>query len=455
MSNRYSRRAALKMGLGSLAGLSGLSLAACSTTTTTGTSSSPTGPVKLNMVFWGSDNRNTLTQNAIKAFHSSNDTITITSQYAAFNDYWSKVLDKAVAAGNTPDLIQMDMRYLSRYARQGLMKDLSQYIYDQTINLSDFDPLLVAGSKANNTLYGISMGGNYHCLLYDQGLLEQAGFPQVPERQTWQEFRDFTVAIGTALQGQGQKIFGTADASCEFATFENWYRQRADGKEVFTVDGALATKADEVAEWFDYWTDLRNNKGCVSAEIQKEYVAKSSAPAASPLALKQSVFEMAHTNEFQTFQKAALTTGADRVVNLAILPTGPKPGLFFKSSMLLSISNKSQYPKEAAQFINFLINDPAGIKAIGNDRGIPGARHALGIIRPTLKASQLKDSDFTDMMAKTGTDLVRIKLVLDPPSADKVVDLFRQIGLTVVLQQASSSDAAKEFIKQAKVILGK
>src|SRR5438552_9411135 len=163
MSNLYNRRRAIKVGLGGLAGVSAFGLAACDTSAVSPPVSAQSSAL-MNLLFWGTTTRDKLTKKAITAFQDQHPDVTITSQYTTFSNVWT-VLDKLVAAGKTPDLFQMDMRYLAKYLRKGLMLDLTQLIYNQTIDLSDFDPLMLAGSKANNSLYGIPMGGNYQCLL--------------------------------------------------------------------------------------------------------------------------------------------------------------------------------------------------------------------------------------------------------------------------------------------------
>ena len=436
MRTLYSRRGAIKVGLGGLASVSALGLAACDSTV-------PPPPLQssllLHLLFWGTATRSKMTQSATTLFHNQHPDITITSQYTTFNDVW-KALDTLVAEGKTPELFQMDMRYLAKYVRSGLMLDLTQLIYNQTIDLTDFDPLMLDGSKANNALYGIPLGGNYQCLLYDTVLLARAGVGAVPVGMSWQVFADYVKAIA---QSFGKRIYGTSDSSGDLSVYEIWVRQR--GKELYTVDGRLAFNEEDLAEWFDYWDQLRTSGGCVSAQIEAA-ASGASGPANSPLVHGKAVFAIPHSNEFEAYQ--ALTKNK---VGLAPIPLGTIAGLYFKPSQLISISAKTSHVTEAAQFIDFIINDPGGIKAIGIERGIPGALKAQTLLAPSFTPAQREEVTFTNMISNS--TLIRVKEVLDPPAASQIATIFGDVAGEVSFKRTTVSDGAQAFFAAVQKVL--
>ncbi len=436
MSNLYNRRDAIKVGLGGLASVSTLGLVACNSTV-----SAPVvaGPALMHMIFWGTSTRNKLTQKAINLFHNQYPDTTITSQYTTFVDVWN-VLDKLVAEGKAPDLIQMDMRYLARYVRSGLMLDLTQLIYNEKIDLSDFDPLMLDGSKANNSLYGIPLGGNYQCLLYDTVLLDRAGVGAVPNGMSWQVFGEYVTEIARAF---GKSVYGTSDASGDISVYEIWVRQR--GKELYTVDGRLAFDEQDAGEWFDYWIQLRNSGGCVPAQVQA-VASGTSGPANSPLVHGKSIFAIPHSNEFEAYQSFA-----KHKINLAALPLGPEAGLYFKPSQLICISAKTPYAAEAAQFIDFIINDPKGIKAIGIERGIPGALKAQALLGPSFTTAQREEVTFTN--AISNSSFVRVKEVLDPPAASQIATIFGNVAGEISFKRTTVTNGVKAFFTAAQKVL--
>jgi multiple sugar transport system substrate-binding protein len=424
MRDLYSRRNALKLGLGGLASASVLGLAACDSTAPAAVQSSS---VNMHMLFWGTATRDKLTQKAIKFFHEQHPTVTITTHYTTFNGTWP-LLDADVAAKKTPDLIQMDMRYLSKYVKDGLLLDMTQLIYDQTIDLSDFDPLMLDGSKANNSIYGIPLGGNYQCLIYDTVLLDQAGVGPLPATFTWESFAQYTADIANAF---GKKVYGSADPSGDISVFEIWVRQR--GKELYTVDGRLAFDVQDVEDWFNYWNQLRASGGCVPANIQAAASA-ASGPPNSPLAHGLSIFAIPHSNEFEAYQ----------VLTKHKLD-------FFKPSQLLSIAATTPFVTQAANFIDFIINDPNGIKSFGIERGIPGAQKAQILLAPGLTGPQKQEVTFTNAVSAGNT--VRVKEVLDPPNASQVATIFGNDAGSVSFKKSSVTAGAQAFYVAAQKVL--
>lgn len=436
MRDLYSRRNAIKLGLGGLASASMLGLAACDSTVPPVAQSAS---ANMHMLFWGTATRDKLTQKAIKSFHAQHPTITITTHYTAFNKMWSE-LDADIVAKNIPELIQMDMRYLSKYVRAGLLLDMTQLIYDQTIDLSDFDPIMLDGSKANNSIYGIPLGGNYQCLIYDTVLLDKAGVGALPATLSWETYAQYMTEIANAF---GKKVYGCADPSGDISVFEIWVRQR--GKELYTVDGRLAFDVQDVEDWFNYWGQLRASGACVPASIQAA-ASGASGPPNSSLVHGLSVFALPHSNEFEAYQ--ALTK---HKLDFLPIPTGAGAGLYFKPSQLLSISAQTPFVTQAANFIDFIINDPNGIKSFGIERGIPGAQKAQILLAPGLTDAQKQEVAFTN--AISAGNMVRVKEVLDPPNASQVATIFGNDAGHVSFKQSTVTAGAQAFYTAAQKVL--
>lgn len=430
----YTRRQVCQIGLSSLAGLSLLDLAtACGSSTGSGDA------ITMQMSFWGDASRNKLTQNAFSAYHSAHSQVTIKSWFTDFNSYFNK-LNTQIAGNSIPDLIQMDMAYLVQYVDQNHLMDLSSLVADKTIDLSDFDADLLENSRYKNTTYGIPMGGNYECMVYDTDIIQQAGVGNPPANWTWDDFATYTTTITNALKAKS--IIGTTDSSGAIDVFEIWVRQH--GHELYTTDGKVGFTNDDAASWFDYWSKLRKAGGCASAELQATIT--SSGPSASLLAKGKAAFAIAHSNQFGGYQLLSQHKFA-----LNLLPNGPQIGLYHKPSMLLCIATKSKYTKDAANFTNFLITDPAGVKAIGTDRGIPGSARA----RTALQAV-MKDADNAILAYETQIATNKLstpKTVLDPASAGKVQKALQSVAQSVSFNKMSVTDGAKALVEQSQQAL--
>jgi multiple sugar transport system substrate-binding protein len=433
----------MRMGLGSLMGLSALELAACSTGAT---SASTNNQIVANansldelallfMVFWGSATRNTLTNEAFKRFHQIHPNITIGSSYSGNDVYYTK-LDARIAAKNAPDLIQMDMRYISHYVRNGSLLDLTNFIYNQTINLSDFNPVLLNSSKVNNTIYGVPLGSNYQCMFYNKTLIDKADVGALPSNMTWDTFKSYTTELSRSL---GNGVYGTSDNSGNYDNFEIWIRER--GKELYTRDGLLAFNVDDVTEWYDYWDTMRKANACLPTKLQA-HLDLSQTPTDSSLVKGQSVFSHFFSNQFVSFQQATPQT-----LGISVYPKGDTAGIYLKVSQLLSISSTTKYPAAAAAFLSFITDDPGGVGALGFERGVPGSTDGLAYLQPLLSPQERVIANF--MVQVANNDESRAKEVLDPPAAGQITKILQQVSLDIGNGKITVSEGGKNFFAQA------
>ena len=431
MSTYYNRRQIMALGLG--AGISAFGLGACDTPTP----SSPAGPISLNMVFWGSATRDKFTKQATELFHQSHPTTTITSQVNAnFTDYWTK-LNTLIANGNTPDLIQMDMRYVSQYVRKRTLLDLTSFIYNQTIDLTDFDPMLLDSSKVNKTIYGIPLGGNYQTYLYDKTAIQLADIGPIPSNMTWDMFKTYTTELTKAL---GNGTYGTADLSGDITSFEVWIRQR--GKELYDQNGKVKFDLTDAGDWYNYWDGMRKANACLPMSVQSK-VDITGNPGDSSLTKKLVVFSSLYSNQLEAFQAATTHQLA-----LTLPPLGSAPGMYLKTSMMLSIAETTKYPTECANFANFLINDAGAVKAIGIERGVPGSVKARALLNPHLNETQQAIMTYINLVSESG--LTRPKEVLDPPGAGTVATTLKTVSQDIGLGRISVSGGAKELYTSAQ-----
>ncbi|MBE3560647.1 MAG: extracellular solute-binding protein [Ktedonobacteraceae bacterium] len=438
MSNLYSRRRVIEMGLGSFAGLSILGLAACGGSG--GGTTSSTGNITLQLFFWGAASRDKLTRQAIDLYQQKYANVKISSQFTDFTQYWNK-LNTQIAGNAAPDLIQMDMRYIAQFVQKKLLLDLTPYISDKTIDLADFDQGLLKSSEVNNTPYGIPMGGNYQGLFYDTEMIKQANVGEPQDGMTWDQFADYTTKVAKAL---GSGMYGVTDLSGDITSFEVWTRQH--NKELYTTDGKLGFTEQDVIDWFTYWDKLRKAGGAIPTDVQAGF-GTSGNPDATGLVHGKAAFHLTYSNLIDAFQKSV-----KHKLAIVSVPTGSTPGMYLKPSMLMSISAKTKHPKESANFIGFINNDPGAVKALSVERGTPGSAKARQLLVPTLTATQQVMMDYFERVGKS--NFTRPKLVLDPAGAGEVEKALLRNAQNVGFGKVSIADGAKAFYADAQKAIG-
>jgi len=141
-------------------------------------------------------------------------------------------------------------------------------------------------------------------------------------------------------------------------------------------------------------------------------------------------------------------------VGIHLTPTGPKgsqPGMYLKTSQLLSVSSKTQYVDDSTNFVGFLINDPDGIEAIKVERGIPGSAKARALLLPSLSQTDKDTSNYVDSTSKSGQ--ARPKTILDPAGAGAVEQALIRAAQSVGFGKTSVANGAKTFFADAQKAL--
>lgn len=164
MKKRISVLLAASMMLGVLAGCGGNA----STGDTSGDSNA------LTFAWWGNQTRNERTQTVLDMYSEENSGVTFDPQFAEYNDYWNK-LATAAAGNSLPDIIQMDYAYLEQYVSNDLLVDLTPYIEDGTIDVSNVDEGILNSAKMGDGIYALCNGVNVPALLYNKTLLDEIG----------------------------------------------------------------------------------------------------------------------------------------------------------------------------------------------------------------------------------------------------------------------------------------
>ncbi|WP_160146053.1 ABC transporter substrate-binding protein [Dictyobacter aurantiacus] len=431
VATRLGRRDFLRIGAGALTGAAALGLAGCGDA-----SEAQAGASSLQFSFWGSSVRAGLTTKAIHAYEQSHPQVKISTWFTGFGSYWPKLATQ-ISGGSAPDLIQMDMRYIDQYVRKGLLLDLTRYI-PQPIDLHDFNQPLLKGSEARGKIYGIPFGGNFTSVFYNTSLFQKVGY-QMPGNfsdWTWDAMKQVAQEI---VKAAGPGVYGVDDASSNITAFEVFIRQR--GKELYTDAGQRAFNKQDALDWFGYWSDLRKAGLCIPPDLSVQY--SGATPALTTIVAGKAAINFSTSNQIQAFQAATPT-------KLGLYSTPSSAGVkdngnYLKASMLLSASSSTKNPDAVTQFINAVFNDPALVKALKIERGIPGSARAQALLKPSLKSADLKQLTMVNQLAA----ITRPKSVLDPPGAGEVSDLLVLIAQGLGFGKMSIDEAASTLVTQA------
>ena len=393
----------------------------------------------LRFSWWGGQDRLRRTLAALELFEKHHPGIRTAGEAATSGGpFWAK-LATSVVGHNAPDLYMMDYRIEQEYAERGAALPLDPYMPD-LLDLGDWPAYARDAGKIRGKTHAVSLGTNSTAIFYDRGVLEKAGIPKPGYDWSWDDYARISIEITKATQG---KLVGTTDfAYIEYA-YQTWVRQR--GKELYTEDGQLGYSAEDMAEWLEYWANLRRAGGTLSPEIQA--LDKDSIDS-NGMVNRRTAMSFAFSNQFVSYQR--LMKGALAINTDPNGPPGSPPGRYLKAALLACVYSGSKYPEDAVRLLDFQINHPEAIKIFGVERGIPPSPKGLAIVLPSLGPADRDIVDYVQLVAEKASSPVPPP---PPIGATEIWQARRRTVEAVAFGMVSISQAAKDYVAEAKRIL--
>lgn len=349
-------------------------------------------PVELRIAWWGSQARHDRTIKVIEMFMAKYPNIKITSEYAAWADYWTKMNTQG-AGGTLPDIMQQDYQYITEWTGKNWLLPLDSYVADGTINLKNVAEASLSGGKINNKLYAINLGNNTLCFLVDEDGLKKAGVSLPSDKWTWADFE----TIATALKEKGGFTYGSNDTLNNIELWKSLYL--AYGEWAWSKDGLTLGYTNDKP-----YIDFLN----MSLKLQKAGVLPTQADiAAMPTALESGYFPTGKSGMWWgwTNMIVAVWTAAGDAKNFKVLPL-PRPTdakqseNYIKPSMFWSITATSKHPKEAAMFIDYFTNSIEANEVLLAERGIPISSAVRDGLKAKMGKAQLAGFDLLSRIEK-------------------------------------------------------
>ena len=420
------------------------STAAESTSTaasTEATAESTDEPVTIRITWWGGQTRHDLTQQVLDLYTSEHPNVTFEAVPSGWDGYFEK-LATDTATGGMPDIVQMDYMYISTYAQNGSLADLSEYINNGTIDASGIDEALMNASNIGGKTVGIPLSTSLVAFTYNPSVLEEAGVDVPTDDWTWD---DFATAAKTVKEKTGKYGMSTSPV-IDTNMFNYWVR--GYGEKLFADDNkSLGYDDDKITEdFFTYWLDLID-AGAVPNPDEYEQIATLGNDA-NPVITNDAAFHQSWNN----FTTIGANAGND-TLKLVAPPTNTTntKALWYKPGMFFSVAETSSVKKEAAEFINWFLNSDEANDIMMGERGTPAsatAREHL-INSGKLSAQQTDMFNFVDTAAAYCGDTP----AADPAGISEINTIFKNIGYAVFYGQTTPADAAAQFHTEVNAVL--
>ena len=332
--------------------------------------------------FWGPDFYQQFTTTMVDAFTAAHPEVPVSLQPAEWGGYWDK-LAISVAGGTTPDVINMDGKYIAEYSGRGVLADLEAL---EGLDLSGIDDADLDAGRVDGTLTGISTGSNAWVVVVNPQLFADAGV-EIPDDTTW-TWDDY-VQTATRISESGVATGVTGGGS--YADLTVFLRQR--GEDLWAADG-MGCREESLAAWFQLYKDLQDSGATLAADAAVEDGSATLEQQAFSTA--RSAMSWTWTNQLAAVRDAAGNQEIAMLRAPSAAGSAQENGMFKKASMYWSVAAGSAHPAGAAALVDFLLNAPEAQAIQLLNRGVPSNPAAIEAMGEDLTGTDREVIDFLD-----------------------------------------------------------
>ncbi|WP_433528822.1 ABC transporter substrate-binding protein [Micromonospora sp. CA-263727] len=391
------------------------------------------GKTKISIFWWGGDARAQLTAQALDLYTTKNPDVTFETTWQANQGYFDK-LATLTAGGNPPDIFQIDDNFLAEYAARNTTLDLTPYRESGKLDTTKFPPSLLQYGVVDGKLAGLAAGENTQGLVYNKTLLANNGLPEPTTGMSWEEHIAWAEQVAKKT-----KIPGTQDPSADYKAFWVWLRQQ--GKDLYSGTD-LGFTVEDVTRWFELWKGARDRGATPPADIIHEGNA-------TDITKQLVVTGKAGTSWVWVNQMPELKKNTADELGVIAYPGDPS-AQWARASMYWSVFRGSKNAEIAVDVINFLANDPAAVKLLGTDRGLPSNMDLRRVVSDDTTDEAMKQSIAVETeLAETFGESPQVPI----KGHSKVRAELIKAAENAQYGRATPAEAAAQFIEACKAAI--
>lgn len=402
----------------------------------------PVQETRISVAWWGNQERTERTQRMLASYTADHPGIRFDCQYYEFTEYWTR-MGMAAAGQQLPDLLQMDYMYLRQYAESGLLLDLTPYVEDGTLDVSDVDETILDTGRVDGKLYAICCGINAPALLYNKTLLDNAGIT-IPEQMTVEEFETIC-----------RKVYHKTGVKTNYNYHRNVesleYLVRGQGKVLLLEDRLGIDSPEELLPFFEGMQRAVDEGWQIAPEVLVDRTISSVEQ--DPLVYGSMPEETSWCAFVWSNMLSAYQEAAPQGITLGITAwpsDAPEKCNYVKPAMLLSISAVCGQPEEAARVIDGWTNSLQYNRILLAERGIPVSGTVARELEPFLGESTRAASAFVRQTILPHSAPINPSAPFGTNAINQMLHLVEE---DLCYGKISAKEAAERFFTEANRIL--
>ncbi|WP_151993238.1 ABC transporter substrate-binding protein [Buttiauxella massiliensis] len=398
--------------------------------------------VDLRMSWWGGNGRHQVTLKAVEEFQKQHPNIKVKSEYTGWDGHLSR-LTTQIAGGTEPDVMQTNWNWLPIFSKTGTgFYDLNTVKGE--LDLTQFDPKELQTTTVDGKLNGIPISVTARVFYFNDETWKKAG---VEYPKTWDEL----MAAGKTFESKlGKQYFPVVlEHQDTLSLLRSYMVQKYNIPEIDTAKKQFGYSKEQWVEFFGMYKKLIDSHVMPDTKYYASF-GKSNMYEMKPWIEGEWAGTYMWNSTIKKYSDNLKPPAKLELGSYPMLPGATDAGMFFKPAQMFSISKTTKHSKEAAMLINFLLNEKAGVEALGLERGVPLSKAAVTQLTAD---GVIKDNDPAVAGLKLAQSLPN-KLPTSPYFDDpQIVSLFGTSLQYIDYGQKTVEETAAEFERQGNRIL--
>ncbi len=320
----------------------------------------------LTFSWWGGDSRHEATLAAIDAFEAKYPGIEVEATYGTWSG-WEDSMATMFATDTAPDVNQVNWNWLTSYSSDGgAFLDLNQV--SSILDLSQYSQNALDQCVVADELQAVPVSMTGRIFYWNKSTFDKAGIG-VPT-----SLAELMAAGETFKTALGNDYYPLVLGEYDRMILMVYYLESVYGKS-WVEDGELQYTAEEIQVGLEFIQSLEDAH--VTPSIQTILGDGAESLDKNPKWMNGTYAGIFEWDSSASKFSAAMEDGQEFVVGDYFADMGEYQGGYSKVSLGFAISETCEHPKEAAMFLNFLLNEQEGTTIMASERGIPLSEAAL------------------------------------------------------------------------------
>lgn len=314
----------------------------------------------ISLSWWGTDTRNQYTLDAVQTFEDLHPDIKVETKYSDWTGYEER-MDIEVASATEADVMQINYAWINKYS------STTQRFYDlnelsDIIDLSQFSDDILAYGMSGDKLEAIPIALNAMTPYYNKTIYDSYGL-NLPE--TLQDLYD----AADVMSADGVYPLSCSNKGLWFLCVS--LEENSSGKKIFDDSNNISFTKENLVNVIEYGKELVTRKVIPDLSTYDKNNISSGVYAGSLMWISDG------DNSFAN----AVESGYEIVVGDYLYDKdGNNIQWYVKPATMYAISSNTEYPKESALLLDFLLNSKEMAEKQGIEKGIPVSQNAINVL---------------------------------------------------------------------------